>query len=161
MCSKTMTCSRWSTPASRPITVVDDYLAGFWSKVFTGIKVHCDVAVRTRRQPGRRVPQGESQTPRGRQHLAPETRRGRRLPQRRRAPLPRERQIREECRSRCRAPQTRGGGRAIQEVRQRVQPGLCADGRTGLPGIDARPERQEPGRRDRRDAGDAARPARS
>ena len=30
-----------------PITVVDDYLAGFWSKVFTGIKVHSDLAVRS------------------------------------------------------------------------------------------------------------------
>jgi membrane-bound lytic murein transglycosylase MltF len=30
-----------------PITVVDDYLAEFWSKVFTSIKVHSDVAVRS------------------------------------------------------------------------------------------------------------------
>jgi membrane-bound lytic murein transglycosylase MltF len=30
-----------------PITVVDDYLAGFWSKVFTGITVHSDIAVRS------------------------------------------------------------------------------------------------------------------
>jgi membrane-bound lytic murein transglycosylase MltF len=30
-----------------PITVVDDYLAEFWSKVFTGIKVHKDVTVRS------------------------------------------------------------------------------------------------------------------
>jgi membrane-bound lytic murein transglycosylase MltF len=30
-----------------PITVVDDFLAGFWSQVFTGIKVHKDVALRT------------------------------------------------------------------------------------------------------------------
>jgi len=30
-----------------PITVVDDYLAQFWSQVFTGITVHKDVAVRT------------------------------------------------------------------------------------------------------------------
>ena len=30
-----------------PITVVDDYLAEFWSQVFTGIMVHKDVAVRT------------------------------------------------------------------------------------------------------------------
>jgi membrane-bound lytic murein transglycosylase MltF len=29
-----------------PITVVDDYLANFWSKVFTEIKVHPDVSVR-------------------------------------------------------------------------------------------------------------------
>ena len=30
-----------------PITVVDDYLAEFWSKVFTDIEVHRDVSVRT------------------------------------------------------------------------------------------------------------------
>jgi membrane-bound lytic murein transglycosylase MltF len=30
-----------------PFTIVDDYLADFWSKVFTGIKVHKDVTVRS------------------------------------------------------------------------------------------------------------------
>jgi glycosyltransferase involved in cell wall biosynthesis len=30
-----------------PITVVDDYLANFWSQVFTDIKVHKDIAVRS------------------------------------------------------------------------------------------------------------------
>ena len=30
-----------------PITVVDDYLAEFWSQVFTSIKVHKDIAVRS------------------------------------------------------------------------------------------------------------------
>jgi membrane-bound lytic murein transglycosylase MltF len=30
-----------------PITIVDDYLAEFWSKVFTGIKVHKDLTVRS------------------------------------------------------------------------------------------------------------------
>ena len=30
-----------------PITIVDDYLAEFWSKVFTNIKVHKDIAVRS------------------------------------------------------------------------------------------------------------------
>jgi membrane-bound lytic murein transglycosylase MltF len=30
-----------------PITIVDDYLAEFWSKVFTSIEVHQDVTVRT------------------------------------------------------------------------------------------------------------------
>ena len=30
-----------------PITIVDDYLADFWSKVFTDLKVHCDVTLRT------------------------------------------------------------------------------------------------------------------
>ena len=30
-----------------PITVVDDYLAGFWSQIFSGITVHQDLAVRS------------------------------------------------------------------------------------------------------------------
>ena len=30
-----------------PITIVDDYLAEFWSQIFTGITVHKDLAVRT------------------------------------------------------------------------------------------------------------------
>ena len=30
-----------------PITVVDDYLAEFWSKVFTNVKVHSDIPVRS------------------------------------------------------------------------------------------------------------------
>ena len=30
-----------------PITIVDDYLAEFWSKVFTSIKVHKDITVRS------------------------------------------------------------------------------------------------------------------
>jgi membrane-bound lytic murein transglycosylase MltF len=30
-----------------PITIVDDYLSEFWSKVFTSIKVHSDIAVRS------------------------------------------------------------------------------------------------------------------
>jgi membrane-bound lytic murein transglycosylase MltF len=30
-----------------PITVVDDYLAGFWSQIFTDLQVHKDVTVRT------------------------------------------------------------------------------------------------------------------
>ena len=30
-----------------PITIVDDYLADFWTKVFTGIKVHRDLTVRS------------------------------------------------------------------------------------------------------------------
>jgi membrane-bound lytic murein transglycosylase MltF len=30
-----------------PITIVDDYLAEFWSKVFTGLTVHRDIAVRS------------------------------------------------------------------------------------------------------------------
>ena len=66
-----------------PITVVDDYLAEFWSQVFTRHQGAPRRHRAVRRQPGRRVSQGESQAPRGRQHVDPEARKGRRLPQRR------------------------------------------------------------------------------
>ena len=72
-----------------PITVVDDYLAEFWSKVFTDIKVHQRRHRANRRQPGRRLSQGQSQAPGGRQHVAQEARQGRRLPQHRRTSLSR------------------------------------------------------------------------
>ena len=34
-----------------PITVVDDYLAGFWKKIFTNLTVHDTVTLRTGAQP--------------------------------------------------------------------------------------------------------------
>ena len=88
-----------------PITVVDDYLAEFWSKVFTRHQGAPGHRRAVRRQPGGRVSQGESQAPRGRQHVAPEARKGRRLPKHDRTPLSRERQVREERRGRRRAPE--------------------------------------------------------
>jgi membrane-bound lytic murein transglycosylase MltF len=42
-----MTCSRWSTPGLVNVTILDDYLAEFWSKVFTDLKAHPDIAVRS------------------------------------------------------------------------------------------------------------------
>ena len=138
-----------------PITVVDDYLAEFWRQVFTSINVHRDIARALRRQPGRRVSQGESPAPGGGQPVDPEARQGRRVPKRDRTPVSPERQVREERRGRRRAPEVAGGDRAVQEVRGAVQRRLPADGGAGLPGVDAGPERQEPGRRDRRDAGHA------
>ena len=66
-----------------PITVVDDYLAEFWSQVFTGITVHKDVAVRTG---GRLAVAFRKDNPKLREAVndwikqAPE---GRRLPERR------------------------------------------------------------------------------
>ena len=138
-----------------PITIVDDYLAEFWSKVFTGIKVHKRHHGAVRRQPGRRVSQRESQAPRGRQHVAPEARQGRRLPKHHRTPLSRQRQVREKRRGRCRAPEAAGRGRAVQEVRGAVRRRLPADGGAGVPGIDAGSGRQEPRGRDWRDAGHA------
>ena len=83
-----------------PITIVDDYLAEFWSQVFTNIKVHRDVAVRSGGSPGGCVSQGEPQAARDRQHVAREAWRGRRVPQRDGTSLSPERQVRKERRGR-------------------------------------------------------------
>ncbi len=47
------------------------------------------------------------------------------------------RQVRAKRRSRRRASEVAGGGRALQEVRGAVRPRLPADGRAGVPGIEA------------------------
>ena len=92
-----------------PVTVVDDYLAAFWSQVFTDIKVHKDVAVRSRRKPGGGLSQGQPQAPGGRKRVDPQTRQGGRLPQHDRAPISPERELCEECRCRVRAPEVTSG----------------------------------------------------
>ncbi len=64
-----------------PITVVDDYLAQFWSQVFTDMTVHKDVAVRTG---GNLAVAFRKDNPRLRevvQHVARQARQGGRLPQ--------------------------------------------------------------------------------
>ena len=73
-----------------------------------------------------------------------------------RAPLPANTKYVEERRGRRRAQEAGAVIELFQEVRRPVRPRLPADGRAGLPGIDAGSERQEPRRRDRRDAGHAA-----
>ena len=50
-----------------PITVVDDFLAEFWSKVFKNITVHPEHRRANRRYAGRGISQGESEAPRRRQ----------------------------------------------------------------------------------------------
>ena len=137
-----------------PITIVDDYLAEFWSKVFTNIKVHKDVAVRTggnlavafrkeNPQLARSSTRGSRSTARATASETPSNAAISRTSSSRKTPRP--------------MPSARscGGGRAVQEVRGQVQRRLPADGGAGLPGIDVGPGRQEPGRCDRRDAGHA------
>ena len=63
-----------------PITVVDDYLAEFWSKVFTSLTVHTDVVVRAG---GSLAVAFRRENPKLRDAvnaMARQTRRGRRLP---------------------------------------------------------------------------------
>ena len=74
-----------------PITVVDDYLAEFWSQVFTELTVHNDVAVRSGGSLAVAFRKENPQASRGRQHVDREARQGRRLPERDRAALSAER----------------------------------------------------------------------
>ena len=138
-----------------PITVVDDYLAEFWSQVFPDITVHREVSVRSG---GSLAVAFRKENPRLREVVNTWLKKhgqGRRVPERRRTALSTERQVREERGGRRRASEAAGGRRAVQEVRSPVQGRLSADGGPGLPGVDPRPQRQEPGWRGRRDAGHA------
>ncbi len=79
-----------------PITVVDDYLADFWRKVFTDLKVHSDVTLRTG---GVLAVAMRKDNPKLRDEVnrwIAEAWQRRWLPQRARAPLPGQRQVREE-----------------------------------------------------------------
>ena len=57
-----------------PITVVDDYMAAFWSQVFTDLKVRRDLAVRTTAPWRSRSVKNNPRASRGRQHLDQEAR---------------------------------------------------------------------------------------
>ena len=61
-----------------PITVVDDYLAEFWSQVFTDIKVHPDVTVRSGGNLAVAFRKENPTASRGREHVAQEARQRRR-----------------------------------------------------------------------------------
>ena len=122
-----------------PITIVDDYLAEFWSKVFTSIKVHSDIAVRSG---GNLAVAFRKENPKLREVVNTWLRKhgkgdGFRNTVERRyldnvkyaknAAADAERQ------------KLDGRGRAVQEVRGAVQRRLPADGGAGIPGIDAGP----------------------
>ena len=103
-----------------PITITDDYLAQFWKKVFTGLTVHADVAVRSGGELAVAVRKENPQLLKARQHVDSEARQGRRVPKHDRASLSQRRQVREERRVRGRAQEIPGGRRAVQEVRRAV-----------------------------------------
>jgi membrane-bound lytic murein transglycosylase MltF len=137
------------------ITVVDDYLAQFWARVFTDLRVHQDVALRSG---GELAVAMRAENP----HLRDAVnifvgKHGqgdafRNTVER----VTGKREIRQERRYRSRAAEVHRRDRPVQEVRPAVRAGLPAHGRARLPGVDARSERQERGGRDRRDAGHAA-----
>ena len=81
-----------------PMTVVDDYLADFWSQVFTDIKVHRDLAVRTG---GELAVAMRKENPKLKEVVNKwlgEPPQGRRLPQHDRTALSAEHQVRQERR---------------------------------------------------------------
>ena len=139
-----------------PITVVDDYLAEFWSQVFTGLTVHRDVAVRTG---GQLAVAFRKDNPKLREAVNAWIKKHgkgdgfRNVIERR---YLQDTKYVNNAAADAERKKLRGRDRAVPEVRRGVRPRLPADGRPGLPGIDARPERQESGRGDRRDAGHAA-----
>ena len=91
-----------------PITIVDDFLAEFWSQVFKDLKVHNDVAVR---KGGNLAVAFRKNNPKLKAQVdkwVAQARQGRSLSQRDRAAISRERQVREERGDRRRAPQVHG-----------------------------------------------------
>ena len=104
-----------------PITIVDDYLAEFWSQVFTDLTVHREVSVRSG---GSLAVAFRKENPRLREVVNTWLKKhgqGRRVPERRRTALSAERQVREERGGRRRAAEAAGGRRTVQEVRGPVQ----------------------------------------
>ena len=138
-----------------PITIVDDYLAEFWSQVFTDLTVHKDVTVRSggvlavafrKDNPKLRAAVNEWIRKHGKGDAFRNVIERRYLKDVKYA-------------KNAAADAERKKFQAVVELFKKYgdqyRPRLPADGRAGLPGIDARPERQEPRRRDRRDAGHA------
>ena len=138
-----------------PITIVDDYLADFWSKVFTRIKVHKDVTVRTggslavafrKENPKLREVVNSWLMKHGKGDGFRNTVERRYLDSVKYA-------------KNAAADAERKKLQAVVELFKKygaaVRHRLLADGGARLPGIDAGPQRQEPRRRDWRDAGDA------
>ena len=138
-----------------PITVVDDYLAEFWSKVFTDLTVHKDVAVRSG---GSLAVAFRKENPRLREvvntwvakHGEGDALRN----TLERRYLQNVKYVKNAAAD-SGAPEIRGRARPVQEVRDAVQHRLSADGRAGVSGVHAGPEGQEPGGRHWRDAGHA------
>ena len=138
-----------------PITVVDDYLAEFWSQVFTGIKVHRDLTVRSG---GNLAVAFRKENPRLREDVNTWLAKHEKGDAFRN--VVERRYLKDVKYAKNAAADTeRKKLQAVIELFKKygaqVQGRLPADGGAGLPGVDAGPERQEPGWRDRRDAGHA------
>ena len=138
-----------------PITIVDDYLAEFWSQVFTGITVHKDVAMRTG---GRLAIAFRKDSPKLREAVNDWLRKHQKGDAFRNTIERRYLQSVKYVKNAAADGERRklaAVRRNLQEVRGGVQGRLPAHGSAGLPGIDAGPERQESRGRGWRDAGHA------
>ena len=139
-----------------PITVVDDYLAEFWSQVFTGMVVHKDVAVRTG---GRLAIAFRKENPKLREAVNGWLRKHQKGDAFRNTVERRYLQNTKYVKNAAADAERKKLEAVVQIFKKyggQVQVGLPADGGAGLSGIDAGPERQESRGRDRHDAGHAA-----
>jgi hypothetical protein len=129
-----------------PTIVVDDYLAAFWSKVFPNILVHENVALQTGGSLGIAVRKNNPQllaalnTFMGKYGLGSAF--GNQV-ERKYLVDATYVQSATSAKGRQDVPRRRG---ALSEVQRQVQRGLPADGLSGIPGVPAQSERQEPGR---------------
>ena len=118
-----------------PITVVDDYLAAFWSKVFTDLKVHNDVTVRTG---GVLAIAFRKENPQLRDEVNTWIKKHgqgdafRNVIERR---YLQNVSYAKNAAADSERAETTGSGRTVQEIRRAVRPRLRADGGAGLPGI--------------------------
>ena len=139
-----------------PITVMDDYLAEFWSQVFTGITVHKDVAVRTG---GRLAVAFRKNNPKLREAVNDWLRKHQKGDAFRntieRRYLQNVKYVKNAAAD-AERQKLAALGEIFKKYGAEYKRRLPADGGAGLPGIDAGPGRQESRGRDRRDAGHAA-----
>ena len=137
-----------------PATVVDDYLAEFWKQVFTVIS-RPHVAAPHRRQAGGRHPQEQPEARRRAERVHREGRPRRPRP----APILNKRYLEStKFVKNATSEAERKKFVALMDLFRNTATAISSttcDGGAGLPGVAARPGRQEPGRGDRRDAADA------
>ena len=138
-----------------PATVVDDYLANFWKKVFPNLVLHENVAVRTGGRLAVAVRKNSPQLTAALNTFMGKYGLGTRLWEHGRAKVPGQHDVREVRSVRGGAQEIPRGRRALSEVQRPIQPRLPAHGGPGVPGIPAQSERQERGGRGRHHAGHA------
>ena len=138
-----------------PAVIVDDYLAEFWKKVFPGIVLHEQVAVRSGGSLGVAIRKNNPQLKAALNKFMGKNGLGSAFGNTIERRYLVNATYAQQRRLRGRTQEVPGGRPAVPEVQRPVRHGLSVDGRAGLPGVAARPGGQEPGRRHRHHAGDA------